>query len=117
MGHPDAQPHRTTRTAALTLAHELAELADRNVPGVTRTSFPTLTDHEASFLMSWFDQKRFFVTVREYDAGTALREEGAKPAGDCRRTVGAYAAATEAELGSSGTHPGMRSRSAGPMPE
>jgi hypothetical protein len=65
----------------LTLAYELAELADRNVPGVTRTSFPRLTDHEASFLMSWFDQKRFFVTVREYDAHTALREDGAQARG------------------------------------
>ena len=78
MGRPDVQPNHTTRTAALTLAYELAELADRNVPGVTRTSFPRLTDHEASFLMSWFDQKRFFVTVREYDAHTALREDGAQ---------------------------------------
>jgi hypothetical protein len=75
VGRPDLQPNRKKRTAALTLAYELAELADRNVPGVTRTTFPSLTDHEASFLMSWFDQKRFFVTVREYDAPTALHED------------------------------------------
>jgi hypothetical protein len=76
VGRPDVQPNGKKGTAALTLAYELAELADRHVPGVTRTSFPRLTDHEASFVMSWFDQTRFFVTVREYDAPTALREDG-----------------------------------------
>jgi hypothetical protein len=52
------------------LAHELAEATDRDVPGVTGVSRPTLVAGEASFLVSWFGWKRFLVTIQEHDASS-----------------------------------------------